>query len=319
MPLPHAMMASEGAERTRPLNQEGAVMKFALHFGNNTFYEPEAARRLVRVAEAAGFDSVFAVEHVVFPDNYTSVYPYAPGGRLPGGPPAKLPDPLIWLTWAAAATTRLRFMTAVMILPQRNPLVLAKEVATLDYLSGGRIELGIGVGWLKEEFEALGIPFERRGKRADEYVAAMRALWASDGASFAGEFVKFDHVSCNPKPVAKSVPIVVGGHSEAAARRAGRLGDGFFPSIGAQVDTMPLLDVVRRSAEQAGRDPAMVELILGCPGALPNSGSDPRAAVEERIARGAGRLALPVMAFLPDLETTLARFGEEIIRPYANA
>jgi probable F420-dependent oxidoreductase len=206
-----------------------------------------------------------------------------------------------------------------MILPQRNPLVLAKEVATLDYLSGGRIELGIGVGWLKEEFEALGIPFERRGKRADEYVAAMRALWASDGASFAGEFVKFDKVSCNPKPVAKSVPIVVGGHSEAAARRAGRLGDGFFPSIGAQVDTMPLLDVVRRSAEQAGRDPAKVELILGCPGALPNSGADARAAVEERITRGAGRLALPVTAFMPDLETTLARFGEEIIRPYANA
>ena len=142
----------------------------------------------------------------------------------------------------------------------------------------------------------------------------MRALWASDGASFAGEFVNFDKVSCNPKPLAKSVPIVVGGHSEAA----GRLGDGFFPSIGAQVDTMPLLDVVRRSAEQAGRDPAMVELILGCPGALPNSGADPRAAVEERLARGARRLALPVTAFMPDLETTLARFGEEIIRPYAN-
>ena len=229
------------------------------------------------------------------------------------------PDPLIWLTWVAAATTRLRFMTAVMILPQRNPLVLAKEVATLDYLSGGRIELGIGVGWLKEEFEALGIPFECRGKRADEYVAAMRALWASDGASFVGEFVNFNKVNSNPKPVAKLVPIVVGGHSEAAARRAGRLGDGFFPSIGAQVDTMPLLDVVRRSAEQAGRDPDKVELILGCPGALPNSGADPRAAVEERIARGAGRLALPVTAFMPDLETALARFGEEIIRPYANA
>ena len=134
-------------------------MKFALHFGNIAFSDPEGARRLVRLAEAAGFDSVFAVEHVVFPDNYTSVYPYAPGGRLPGGPSTKFPDPLIWLTWVAAATTRLRFMTAVMILPQRNPLVLAKEVATLDYLSGGRIELGIGVGWLKEEFEALGISF----------------------------------------------------------------------------------------------------------------------------------------------------------------
>jgi len=129
----------------------------------------------------------------------------------------------------------------------------------------------------------------------------------------AGEFVKFDRVSCNPKPVAKSVPIIVGGHSEAAARRAGRLGDGFFPSIGAQIDTMPLLEVVRRSAEQVGREPAKLELILGCPGALPKSVSDPRAAVEERIAQGAGRLALPVTAFLPDLETRLARFGEEII------
>jgi probable F420-dependent oxidoreductase len=314
------MIAFEGADRKRRSIREGAAaMKFALHFGNNMFPDPEGARRLVRLAEAAGFDSVFAVEHVVFPENYTSVYPYAPGGRLPGGPSAKLPDPLIWLTWVAAATTRLRFMTAVMILPQRNPLVLAKEVATLDYLSGGRIELGIGVGWLKEEFEALGIPFERRGKRADEYIAAMRALWAADGASFKGEFVNFDKVSSNPKPVAKSVPIVVGGHSEAAARRAGRLGDGFFPSIGTQVDIMPLIDLVRRSAEQAGRDPAKVELTLGCPGALPKSGTDPRAAVEERIKHGARRLALPVSAFLPDLETTLARFGEEIIKPYANA
>src|SRR5260370_25465089 len=176
----------------------------------------------------------------------------------------KFPDRLMCLTWVAAATTRLRFMTAVMILPQRTPLGRGKEVAALDYLSGGRIELGIGVGWLKEEFEALGIPFERRGKRAEEYVAAMRALWAGDGASFAGEFVKFDKVSCNPKPVAKSVPIVVCGHSEAAARRAGRLGDGFFPSTGAQADTTRSPDGVRRSADESRPAPALVLLILGC-------------------------------------------------------
>jgi probable F420-dependent oxidoreductase len=184
-----------------------------------------------------------AVDHVVFPDNYSSTYPYSPTGRLPGGPGVPLPDPLIWMAAVAAVTTRLRLLTGVIILPLRNPLVLAKQVATLDSMSGGRIELGIGVGWLKEEFEALGVPFEKRGKRSDEYIAAMRALWASDGASFSGEFVNFHQVSSNPKPVAGKVPIVIGGHSEAAAKRAGRLGDGFFPSIGTQVDILPLFDV----------------------------------------------------------------------------
>ncbi len=292
-------------------------MKFALHFGNNTFPDAAGAARLARLAEEAGFDSVFAVDHVVIPEDYASTYPYSATGRLPGSGASAYPDPLIWMAFAAAATTRLRFMTGVIILPQRNPLVLAKQVATLDHMSGGRIELGIGVGWLREEFAALGVPFERRGKRADEYVAAMRALWREDGASFSGEFVNFQRVSCNPKPVAGSVPIIVGGHSEAAARRAGRLGDGFFPSIGAQVDTMPLLDVVRRAAEAAGRDPGAVEMITGCPDALPGSGKDPLAAVEERRARGIGRIVLPVSAFLPDLEESLPRFGETVIRAFA--
>ncbi len=292
-------------------------MKFALHFANNTFPDPQGAQRLARLAEDAGFDSIFAVEHVVWPTSYASTYPYAPTGRLPGNPATKMPDPLIWMAYVAGVTTRLRLMTAVVILPLHNPLVLAKTVATLDHMSGGRIELGIGVGWLKEEFAALGVPFEKRGARADEYVAAMRTLWAQDDASFDGAFVSFTGMSCNPKPVRGHVPIVIGGHSEAAARRAGRLGDGFFPSIGSQVDIMPLLDVVRRSAEAAGRDPASVELITGCPGALPQSGVDPRAAVEERIARGIGRVALPISAFMPDLEDSLPRFGETVIRQFA--
>ena len=216
----------------------------------------------------------------------------------------------------AALTTRLRFMTGVIILPQRNPLVLAKQVATLDYMSGGRIELGIGVGWLKEEFDALGVPFEKRGKRADEYIAAMRALWATDGASYAGEFVKFHEVSCNPKPVGGSVPIVVGGHSEAAARRAGRLGNGFFPSIGRPADTLSLIDIARRAAEAAGRDPAAIEMLAGCPDLLPGSGKDAAAAIEERVAQGIGRIVVPVGPFLPNLEESLARFGETVIRPF---
>jgi probable F420-dependent oxidoreductase len=293
-------------------------VKFTLHFGNNTFPDLAGALRMVKLAEAAGFDSVVAVDHVVFPHKYTSVYPYAPGGRLPGGPGGALPDPLIWMAMMAAVTTRLRFMTGVIILPLRNPMVLAKQVATLDHMSGGRIELGIGVGWLKEEFEALGIPFAKRGARSDEYIAVMRKLWAEDGVSFDGEFVKFDEVSSNPKPVGGSVPIVIGGHSEAAARRAGRLGDGFFPSIGAQVDTVPLFNVVRRAAAEAGRDPQAVEIMAGCPELLPGSTADPRAAIEARAKQGVSRIILPVWRFQPDLEDGLRRFGETVIRPFSS-
>ncbi|MEZ5235173.1 MAG: LLM class flavin-dependent oxidoreductase [Acidimicrobiales bacterium] len=125
--------------------------------------EPGDAARLARAAEAAGIESLLTVEHIVWPTEYDSVYPYSPTGRLPGGPDTALPDPLIWMAHVAAHTTTLRLLTGVLVLPQRNPLLVAKQVATLDALSGGRIELGIGVGWLREEFEALGVPFEGRG------------------------------------------------------------------------------------------------------------------------------------------------------------
>jgi probable F420-dependent oxidoreductase len=291
-------------------------VKFTLHFANNTFPDLAGAVRMVKIAESAGFDSVITVDHVVFPHKYTSVYPYAPDGRLPGGPGGALPDPLIWMAAMAAVTTKLRFMTGVIILPLRNPLVLAKQVATLDQLSGGRLSLGIGVGWLKEEFEALGVPFEKRGLRSDEYIAVMRKLWAEDGVSFDGQFVKFDEVSSNPKPVRRTVPIVIGGHSEAAAKRAGRIGDGFFPSIGAQVDTVPLFDVARRAAAEAGRDPQAIEIMAGCPDLLPGSTADPRAAIEARARQGVSRIILPVWRYLPDLEDGLGRFGETVIRQF---
>lgn len=292
----------------------GNAMKFALHFASLNFPDAAGAARVARAAEAAGFDTVLAIDHVVLPQQYDSIYPYSANGRMPAANTAPYVDPLIWLSFAAAATTTIKLMTGVIILPQREPLALAKQVATLDYMSGGRVELGIGVGWLKEEFAAIGVPFEKRGKRADEYIGAMRALWAGDGASYHGEFVNFDKVNSNPKPSRGSVPIIIGGHSEAAARRAGRLGQGFFPSIGAPADTFPLFDVVRRAAEAAGRDPESIERITGCPGAFPNSGQDPLAAIEERRQRGAQRIVLPVTAFLPNLEENLQRFGETVIR-----
>ena len=143
-----------------------------------------------------------------------------------GGLP--IPDPLIWLAYVAAATERIRLATGILILPQRNPVVLAKELATLDHLSGGRIILGIGIGWLAEEFAAIGVPFAERAARTDDHVAALRALW-SDDPTHHGEFTQFTDCIVSPRPAAGSIPIHVGGHSEAAARRAGRLGDGYFP------------------------------------------------------------------------------------------
>ena len=208
----------------------------------------------------------------------------------------------------------MRFITGVLVVPQRNPLVFAKEVATLDYLSRGRISLGIGVGWLREEFAALGVPFEGRGRRTDEAIAIMRALWSDDDVTFQGEFAQFRGVNCNPKPVHGRVPILVGGHSEQAARRAGRLGDGFFPATGTQGPIQPLIDLMRQTAEAAGRNPADIELTTGCPGAV---GREPLAAVDECRSRGVHRVTVSASTFLPDPEARLAEFGQRVIRQSA--
>ena len=288
-------------------------MKFALHFGNLAFPDGPGAKRLAQAAERAGFESVLAIEHVVIPSEYDSVYPYHSSGKLMGTPQISMPDPLAWMSYASAVTTTLKFMTGVLILPQRNALVLAKQLATMDHMSGGRIMLGVGVGWLEEEFAALGVPFKTRGKYTDEAMAAMRALWDGDDVSFEGELINFRNINCNPKPAQGRVPFIIGGHTKFAARRAGRYGDGFFPATGMQTDFRPVLDTMREEAVKAGRDPAAVEITLGCPGALPGSGQDRLEAVAERQALGASRLVLPLDPFLPDLEENLARFGEEVI------
>ena len=222
-------------------------MKFGLAFSNiEPFAGAAAATRLAGAAEEAGFESVWTVDHVVIPAEYRSVYPYDPSGRI-GPDDTNFPDPLIWLAYVAAATSTLRLGTAILILPERNPVVLAKELATLDYLSGGRVVLGVGVGWLKEEYEALGVPWERRGHRGEESIGAMRALWSQDRASYAGDTTGFTDCYLRPQPVNGTIPIHIGGHSDIAARRAGRIGDGFFPFGVTRSEAPALLDVVRRA------------------------------------------------------------------------
>ena len=262
-------------------------MKFGLRYCNTGRYtDPREAVALLQAAEAAGFESAWTVEHVVVPRDYRSAYPYSPDGRMPGREPAfSIPDPLIWLAYVAAATTRIKLATGILILPEHNPVLCAKQVATLDHLSGGRVILGIGVGWLREEFDALGVPFAQRGKRTEEYIAAMRALWEQDVPRYQGEFVRFDGAYMRPKPPAGTVPIVIGGHSEAAARRAGRLAQGFFPARGAPPE---LLAALHDAARGAGRDPATIEITVSAP--------DDLARIPELQAAGVRRVLVPVMA-----------------------
>lgn len=266
----------------------------------------EYAAGFARLAEELGFESLWPVEHVVMPAHYETRYPYSPNGRMPI-PEAAVPDPLIWNTWAAAATRRIRLGTAMLILPQRNPVVLAKTAASLDALSGGRVMLGVGLGWMREEAEAVGTSFEDRGRRADEYIEAMRALWTQPIASYSGHTVQFDRVKCNPLPAQTGgIPIHIGGHSPAAARRAGRLGDGFIPLGGAPEDLAPLRKIIEETAREAGRDPSAVEIsYLGAPGLE-----------SAQAIADAGAHRMLVASLDPDLEAakrTLGAFADRVI------
>src|SRR6478736_5062543 len=188
----------------------------------------EFARHL----EACGFESIIMAEHTVLVTEYTSVYPYDPSGRVEVAPECPVPDPLEMLAFLAGQTTTLGLATGVLVLPNHHPVMLAKRAATVDVLSGGRLRLCVGVGWLREEIEACGTEFQTRGRRADEQLAVLRALWddQGQGVTHHGEFFQFENVVCSPKPIAgKHLPVHIGGHSKAAARRAGRFGDGFQP------------------------------------------------------------------------------------------
>lgn len=284
-------------------------MKFGVMFANvGPFALPEHLALLACTAEEVGLESLWTVEHVLVPVAYASPYPYSSSGRMPGPENAPIPDPILPLAFVAAMTKTLRLGTGVVILPQCHPAYVAKEMATLDVLSGGRALLGIGSGWLKEEFDALGVPFTQRGARTDEAIRAIRSLWKPTPEAFNGRFYRWPSVESNPKPVQQpGVPIVIGGHAEAAARRAARYGDGFFPARGNRETLAQLFAVMRAECAAIGRDPSTIELSTG-------GGRLDVDSVRRYQDLGISRLVIAPPAFDRDgLRRGLHDFAEQII------
>ena len=283
-------------------------MKFGLMF-SNVIGHPDAAVALAQTAESVGIESLWTVEHVVVPVGYESRYPYSPTGKMPGNDDSPIPDPLIWLAYVAAATERIKLATGILILPQRHPFYVAKELATLDQMSKGRAILGVGIGWLREEFEGLDIPFDERAARTEESCHALRSLWRKGHEPFEGKHYRWAPVESNPKPVQEhGVPIVVGGHVKGSARRAARVGDGYFPlALGEEGRLAELLEVMGEECGRIGRDPADVEITTG----FQTTDLD---AVKRAQDLGVSRLVIPPPGFDPEgLRKGLEDFADKVI------
>jgi probable F420-dependent oxidoreductase len=229
---------------------------------------PDSLVRIAREAEMLGFDYVTVSDHVMIPTSIASRYPYSDSGEFPSGVAAERLEQLTAATFIAASTSKLRIVTSVMVVPHRPAVLTAKILATIDYLSKGRLTLGIGAGWCEEEFNAIGtLPFAERGAVTDEFMMACKELWTSDAPKFAGKYVKFKDVLFPPKPVQQPIPIWVGGESGPAMRRTAKYGDAWYP-IGTNpqfpMDTLERFKAgaakLRGMTEKAGRDPNAVAL-----------------------------------------------------------
>jgi probable F420-dependent oxidoreductase len=277
---------------------------FGINLGNQLPAEEMVA--VARHAEAAGLESVWVGEHVAVPMHVDSRYPYNRTGEFQPGTDTPFVDPLITLAHLAAATTTLRLGTGIMIVPQWNPLLLAKQVASLDVVAGGRLLLGLGLGWMAEEFRLMGAPFEHRGARFADYVAAMRKVWGGGVVEHHSEFLDWAPFKSLPLPRQQPhPPIIIGGHSRAAVRRAVTLGDGLFPftrNVAAMADVMQLLHA---ECEAQGRDPATIEVTT-----LWNFGREGAASVPRYAELGVSRLvAFPQAMGEGDIRARIDRFA----------
>src|SRR2546428_2787161 len=233
-------------------------MKFGLHSVNlHTCGHPDTAARLARAAEATGFESLWVADHVVLPD------PPVPG--RPMAPDMRLLDPIVALTFIAAHTSRISLGTGVVILPQRQAVVLAKQLASLDVLSNGRLIFGLGVGWCEPEMRAVGVPFAERGRIGDDYLAAMRALWTQPKPSYRGPYVAFDGVQAMPRPVQTPIPVVVGGRTPPAYRRAVMQGHGWYGFRPDLAETQKSVSALRDAAKKSSRPAELGPLEIRLP------------------------------------------------------
>ena len=263
----------------------------------------EGLETLVQRGEALGFTSVMIADHIVYPTRIDSKYPYTVTGAFPGQ--GDFLEQLALMAFVAGKTRRLRLVTSVMILPHRNPVVTAKTLATIDVVSGGRVTVGVGVGWMREEFAALGAPdFDRRGAVSDEYIRIFKTLWTQDPASFAGEFYRFAALRCLPQPLQKPhPPIWIGGHSKAALRRVARLGDGWHPVGGnpavplRPAELRASLDELHRLTEAEGRDPGALTISYKAPVYDPQQSLDGRGTERRPFAGSTEQIADDVATF----------------------
>lgn len=230
---------------------------------------PEFLEELGKGCEERGVSSIWLGEHVVTFPHYESTYPGSSDGVFRFPPQSGLLDMVAAIGYLAACTTRVRLGTGICILPQNNPVYVAKQYATLDFLSRGRIDFGVGVGWSWEEFEALGAPWERRGARCDEYLEVIRTLWTDDVSSYAGEFYTLPDCHCFPKPVQQPmVPITIGGHSKAALRRAAKYGSGWYGINADPDETTAILEQLDAALAAEGRTRDGFEVIMGTTAAV---------------------------------------------------
>jgi len=304
--------------------------------GRGPLAKPDLVLRLAQKAAQLDYASLFVTDHVVLPVRSKSRYPYHPSGEFPGGADQDYLEPLTLMTYLAASTRKIRLGTSVLVVPYRNPVVTAKMLATLDLLSGGRVILGAGVGWLEEEFVALGAPpFAERGKVTDEYLRVMRECWTKDRIQFHGTYYRASDVIFRPKPVQKpAIPIWIGGHTDGALRRAGELGDGWHP-IGLRPPALlhppeyaEKVKQIHAWAARAGRDPREITLTFRAPMEVWPKRAEPpagdrqlfRGTAEQVIADIREYQALGVTHFVFDFTSTdpqavaanMERFAENV-------